>query len=142
MAEDSELSLDRKLGLENGQRAGWVGLPRSLGGLALSHRFARAELVSRARDLTPRPFDLIHIFTTSRAVLEADLDDALTRLDPAGMIWVSWPGPAAKLPTDITEATVRQLVTEGPLVDETFCALDDTWSGLKLVSRKELQKGE
>ncbi len=140
MAGYSSTPLDQKLGLAHGQRAGWVGLPRALGGLALSHRFARAELVQRARDLTPRPFDMIHIFTASRAVLEADLGEALERLSPDGMIWASWPKKASKVPTDVTEDVIRELALAGPLVDVKVCAIDGIWSGLKLVIRKELRE--
>lgn len=141
MAGYSDTPLDRKLGLAHGQRAGWVGLPRNLSGLALSYRFARAELVLRARDLTRRPFDMVHIFTASRAVLEADLDEARERIVPDGMIWVSWPKKAANVPTDLTEDVVRELALAGPLVDVKVCAVDEVWSGLKLVIRKELRAG-
>jgi len=139
MSGYSNTPLDRKLGLENGQRAGWVGLPMTLGSLALSRQFARAELVARARDLTARPFDMIHVFTASRAMLDSDLQAALDRLDPDGMIWVSWPKKAAKVPSDVTEDVVRKIALAGPLVDVKVCAVDDTWSGLKLVIRKELR---
>ena len=62
---------------------------------------------SRARDLTTRPFDMIHVFTASRAVLETDLPEARERLAPDGMIWVSWPKKASKVPTDVTEDVIR-----------------------------------
>ncbi len=139
MAGYSKTPLDKKLGLAHGQRAGWVGLPGHLGGLALSYRFARAELVSRARDLTKRPFDMIHVFTASRAVLETDLAEARERLAPDGMIWVSWPKKASKVPTDVTEDVIREIALAGPLVDVKVCAVDEVWSGLKLVIRKELR---
>ena len=139
MAGYSNTPLDKKLGLTHGQRAGWVGLPKNLSGLALSYRFARAELVTRARDLTARPFDMIHVFTASRAVLETDLAEARDRLDPAGMIWVSWPKKASKVPSDVTEDVIREIALAGPLVDVKVCAVDEVWSGLKLVIRKELR---
>jgi len=141
MAGYSNTPLDKKLGLAHGQRAGWVGLPRNLSGLALSYRFARAELVTRARDLTARPFDMIHVFTASRSVLETDLAEARNRLDPSGMIWVSWPKKASKVPSDVTEDVVRDLALAGPLVDVKVCAVDEVWSGLKLMIRKELREG-
>ena len=139
MAGYSNTPLDKKLGLAHVQRAGWVCMPRDLSGLALSYRFARAELVTRARDLTPRPFDMIHVFTASRAVLETDLGEARERLDPAGMIWVSWPKKASKVPSDVTEDVIREIALAGPLVDVKVCAVDEVWSGLKLVIRKELR---
>ncbi len=140
MAGYANTPLDKKLGLSHGQRAGWVGLPPNLSGLALSYRFARAELVSRARDLTRRPFDMIHVFTASRAVLETDLPEARDRLASDGMIWVSWPKKASKVPSDVTEDVVRELALAGPLVDVKVCAVDEIWSGLKLVIRKELRE--
>ncbi|GKY86166.1 hypothetical protein [Sinisalibacter aestuarii] len=139
MAGYSGKPLADKLGLQHGQRAGWVGLPASLSALPLSRSFARSDLVARCRDLAPGPFDMIHVFTMSRAMLESDLDTALGRLARDGMIWVSWPKKAAKLPTDVTEDVVRGLALEGPLVDVKVCAVDAIWSGLKLVIRTELR---
>ena len=91
MAGYSGTPLPKKLGLADGQRAGWVGLPITLGILALSNRFARSEMVARARELSGRPFDMIHIFTMSRSMLETDLEVARQKIVPDGMIWVSWP---------------------------------------------------
>ena len=141
MAGYSGTPLPKKLGLADGQRAGWVGLPITLGILALSNRFARSEMVARARELSGRPFDMIHIFTMSRSMLETDLEVARQKIVPDGMIWVSWPKKAAKIPTDVTEDVVREIALAGPLVDVKVCAVDDIWSGLKLVIRKELRGG-
>jgi hypothetical protein len=58
-------------------------------------------------------------------------------LDPAGMIWVSWPKKSAKLDTDITEDVIRAVALPMGLVDVKVCAVDETWSGLKLVIRNE-----
>ncbi|RME16827.1 MAG: DUF3052 family protein [Alphaproteobacteria bacterium] len=129
-------SLIEKLGLRNGHRAGWVGLPADLGALPLSRTLRRSDLVLRGRDLSPGPFDYIHIFSVSRAVLADDLAEARARLAPDGMIWVSWPKRAARWPTDITEDGIRALALEGPLVDVKVCAVNDVWSALKLVIRK------
>jgi hypothetical protein len=139
MAGSPGKPLADKLGLADHQRAGWVGLPVSLGFLALSRAFARSELVAHARELSAGPFDMIHLFTLSHAMLEAELPQALERLAPEGMIWVSWPKQAAKLPTDVTGDVVRAEALKGPLVDVKVCLVDDTWSGLKLVIRKELR---
>lgn len=139
MAETPNTSLAKKLGLAHGQRAGWVGLPVSLAALPLSHRFARSELAARARELSPGPFDMIHLFTLSRGVLEVELPQVQARLAADGMIWVSWPKRAAKVPTDVTEDVIRALALTGPLVDVKVCAVDEVWSGLKLVIRKALR---
>jgi hypothetical protein len=59
---------------------------------------------------------------------------------PNGMIWVSWPKKSSKVPTDITEDTIREVALPLGLVDIKVCAVDDVWSGLKLVIRKEKRK--
>jgi hypothetical protein len=61
----------------------------------------------------------------------------LPMLDPVGMVWVSWPKKASKVPTDITEDTIRSVALPMGLVDVKVCAVDDTWSGLKLMIRKD-----
>lgn len=83
--------------------------------------------------------DAAHIFVTERAVLEARLIMLRQRLAPDGQIWVSWPKQASKMPIDITEDTIREVCLPLGLVDTKVCAIDETWSGLKLVIRKELR---
>lgn len=78
-----------------------------------------------------------HIFVKSRAVLEDRLNGLLPLLDRAGFIWISWPKKASKVATDITEDVIRELALPMGLVDVKVCAVDATWSGLKLVIRKE-----
>ena len=79
------------------------------------------------------PFDLIHLFATEAAPLPAALAAARERLVPNGTIWVSWPKQAAKVATDVTEHVVRRDALAAGLVDVKVCAVDATWSGLKLV---------
>ena len=83
--------------------------------------------------------DLVQIFTARRA----QLADALTRyrqtLAPDAIVWVSWPKKSSKVPTDITEDTVREVALPLGFVDVKVCAVDEVWSGLKLVVRKELR---
>ena len=81
--------------------------------------------------------DLIHLFTNSRDELFADLAKCVRLIKQNGSIWVSWYKKAAKLPTDITEDTVREAAFPLGLVDIKVCAVDEKWSGLKLVIRKE-----
>lgn len=83
------------------------------------------------------PIDAAHIFVTDRADLETKLKTLLPLLDRAGMIWVSWPKKASKVPTDITEDVVREVALPMHLVDVKVCSVDDIWSGLKLVIRRE-----
>ena len=85
------------------------------------------------------PLDAAHIFVTRRADLEAHIARLRPALAPAGFIWVSWPKKAARVPTDITEDVIRDIALPTGLVDVKVCAVDETWSGLKLVIRKELR---
>src|SRR5205807_222849 len=81
--------------------------------------------------------DLIHLFTTEASALAAKLTRYLPRIVDNGMIWVSWPKKAAKVPTDVTEDVIRDLALPLGLVDTKVCAVDEVWSGLKLVIRRE-----
>jgi hypothetical protein len=81
--------------------------------------------------------DIIHLFTNSRDELFSKLADLRNVIQQDGMIWVSWYKKAAKLPTEITEDTVRDAALPLGLVDVKVCAVDENWSGLKLVIRRE-----
>ncbi len=81
--------------------------------------------------------DLIHLFTNSRDELFGKLAECVRIIKQNGSIWVSWYKKAAKLPTEITEDTVREAAFPLGLVDVKVCAVDEKWSGLKLVIRKE-----
>ena len=81
--------------------------------------------------------NIIHIFVNQRQQLFEDLARCRKLIDQDGSIWVSWYKKAAKLPTEITEDTIREAAFPLGLVDIKVCAVDDKWSGLKLVIRKE-----
>jgi DUF3052 family protein len=81
--------------------------------------------------------DLIHFFTNSRDELVRGLAKYKNLIKQDGAIWVSWYKKAAKLPTEITEDTVREIALPLGLVDIKVCAVDEKWSGLKLVIRRE-----
>jgi hypothetical protein len=81
--------------------------------------------------------DVIAFFTTRRTELATRLPKLLDTMDRAGAIWVGWPKKASKVATDITEDTVREVALPLGLVDNKVCAIDDTWSGLRLVIRLE-----
>ena len=83
--------------------------------------------------------DLVHVFTTSRGALAKALQSYRKRLNPAAMIWVSWPKKSARLPTDVSEDAVRAIALPLGFVDVKVCAVTDVWSGLKLVVRRELR---
>jgi hypothetical protein len=132
--------LAQKLGLKDGSRALFIDLPAALAGLAASRDFVEASLVTADRVDDARPgYDVIHFFTTTRAVLEALARKLMNLIARDGMIWVSWPKKAARVMTDITEDVIRAVVLPLGLVDVKVCAVDETWSGLKLVIRKELR---
>ena len=83
--------------------------------------------------------DLVHIFVSEKRVLATALRSFRSKLKSTAMLWVSWPKKAAKLPTDITEDTIRQVALPLGYVDIKVCAVTEIWSGLKLVVRKELR---
>jgi proteasome assembly chaperone (PAC2) family protein len=78
---------------------------------------------------------LVHYFTKDIAELERDIEALRQEIFPNGMVWISWPKKASKIPTNITEDSIRQLALASGLVDVKVCAIDDIWSGLKLVVR-------
>jgi hypothetical protein len=81
----------------------------------------------------------VHVFETRREALAKRLAALRRTIKPDGVVWVSWPKKASKVPTTITEDTVRELALPLGFVDVKVCAIDAVWSGLKLVVRKELR---
>jgi hypothetical protein len=79
--------------------------------------------------------DVILAFHTARAELERDMPVLRQRMDKAAGLWIAWPKRAAKLETDLNENVVRELALANRLVDNKVCAIDETWSGLRLVIR-------
>jgi hypothetical protein len=114
--------LPKKLGIKDGSRLLVRGDP---GGL---------DLPARASGATN---DVVLSFHTSRAELERDVPKLLKALDVDGGLWICWPKKASKVPTDITEDTVREVFLPLGLVDNKVCAVSEVWSGLRVVWRKE-----
>ena len=125
--------LPKKLGLKDGQRVVFVGLPESLSHLAESSDFATRKVMSAAGKAFPANLHVIHVFTRDAALLDEMLDLGRKSIVSNGMIWVSWPQKSAKVPTDVTEDVIRAMALQKGLVDVKICAVDETWSGLKLV---------
>jgi len=124
--------LARKLSLKDGMRVWWHGMPETV-----REEIAAEGLVLDHLTKPEARIDAAHIFVTERADLEAKLHQLLPLLDPAGMIWVSWPKKASKRPTEIIEDVIRDICVPMGLVDVKVCAVDATWSGLKLVVRRQ-----
>ena len=124
--------LAKKLSLKDGMRVWWDEMPESV-----RNEIAAEGLQFELLDAPEAPIDVAHIFVTERADLEAKLQKLMPLLGQSGMIWVSWPKKAAKVPTDITEDTIRDVCLPMGLVDVKVCAVDTTWSGLKLVVRRQ-----
>lgn len=131
--------LAKKLGLKDGQNAAFIDLPDSLSWLAQERVFANLELPSSWDALTSKDLDYVHLFTDSAATIDAATPALRTSIRQDGMIWMSWPKKASKVPTDVTEDTIRDRALQDILVDVKVCAVDDVWSGLKLMIRKELR---
>lgn len=127
--------LAKKLSLKDGMRTWWDEMPPSV-----RFEIERAKLKLTHLLWPEAPIDAAHIFVTARADLEADIARLRPNLAPAGFIWVSWPKKASRMPTDITEDVIRAVALPTGLVDVKVCAVDETWSGLKLVIRKELRE--
>ena len=82
---------------------------------------------------------LVHLFTTKKSELAKALKTYRDKLAPDAVVWVSWPKKSSKVPTDITEDTIRDVALPLGWVDIKVCAVTDIWSGLKLVVRKSLR---
>ena len=135
LAGYSGTPLLKKLGYKPGHCALLIGVPDPLREMVDMPDFGWSRMVDGMDDVPddPPPLDVIHFFTKDRAALAAALPILRALLQPAGMIWVSWPKKASKVPTDVTEDVIRDLALSIDLVDVKVCAVDQIWSGLKLV---------
>lgn len=77
--------------------------------------------------------DLIHYFALTTAQLKKDIRQLRQEIEENGMIWVSWYKKSAKIETDLNEDIIREIALHNGLVDVKVCAIDEKWSGLKLV---------
>jgi hypothetical protein len=121
--------LAAKLGIKPGHG---VLLDNAPAGFAIEGLPDEVQLVRRARRT---PYEVVLMFCPDRARLAARLPVLLERTTSAGMIWVAWPKRSSGVPTDLDENGVRELALPLGVVDVKVCAIDATWSGLKLVRR-------
>jgi hypothetical protein len=130
--------LPRKLGIGEGDELALIGAPE---GFADSLLGELQEAVVLHTDLADDAlYDVIVAFVTWRAELEADLDRLRARMAPACGLWIAWPKRASKVPTDMTDQVVRDIALPTGLVDNKVCAIDEIWSALRLVIRRELRQ--
>jgi hypothetical protein len=133
--------LPAKLGLKDGMTAAFIALPSELDDLADAVAFADVDRLADWSEIsgTTLKYDAIHAFTRQRAEIEDRLGDVEAAIKRDGMVWVSWPKKASKVPTDVTEGVVRAEALKRDLVDVKVAAVNEIWSGLKLVIRKDLR---
>ena len=134
MSGYSGTPLPKKLGFKEGQRVSYVNPPANFGELLGE----LPEGVQQASGVRGR-LDLIVFFVTARRVLEQRLAALRRAMEPDAMLWIAWPKKASGVRTDMTEDVVRDVALPTGLVDTKVCAIDETWSGLRLVIRKELR---
>ena len=134
MAGYSGTPLSRKLGIKPGHAVHAIDAPAGyrarLAPLPDGVRFA-----ARVSDSV----DIVHVFVTKASTLATALPRIRKQMRADASVWVSWPKKAAKLQTDVTEDVVRAVALPTGLVDVKVCAVDDVWSGLKLMVRKSLR---
>ena len=125
MAGYSGTPLERKLAIKEGHRVALLHAPP---GFSL-------DLPDGARLTDDATADVVVAFFTEREALESALPSLRARMEPAAGLWIAWPKRSSGVPTDLTEDVVRELALANVLVDNKVCAIDETWSGLRLVIR-------
>jgi hypothetical protein len=128
MAGYSGKSVVQKLGIKPGFRIFVDGAPASYDDI-IGRLPADVTIAPRLE----APLDMAHVFAKQAAVLRKKLPACREAIAPDGMVWVSWPKKSSGVATDVTENVVRDTALSLGLVDVKVCAIDDTWSGLKLV---------
>ena len=134
MAGYSGTPLSRKLGLKPGHAVHTIDAPSS-------YRALLAPLPDDVRFVgrLSSAVDVVHVFVTAASTLASVVPRIRKEMRDDAVVWVSWPKKAAGMKTDVTEDVVRAVALPTGLVDVKVCAVDDVWSGLKLVVRKELR---
>lgn len=135
MAGYSKTPLAQKLGIKTGAKVVVLGAPadyrKLLSPLPQSVSFSERAIAGSA---------FVHLFVSERRTLEKELKRLRKLLADAGVLWVSWPKKSSGVATDITEDVIRDVCLPLGFVDVKVCAVDETWSGLKLMIRRENRK--
>jgi len=130
----SKKPLAEKLGIKESSRIIIINPPGDyLNALEIPRK---VSLASHLRG----PLEFIHFFTKSRKELEGHFRSLKRELHKGGMLWISWPKGSSKVETDLSESVVREIGLKNGLVDIKVCAVDEVWSGLKFVYRREDRK--
>lgn len=137
MAGYSGTPLIKKIGIKSGQGALLLGVPDMIEDIGSFPDYAFCEYAMPDTDW--RRFDYIHVFEKERGALKTIAPVLMANLKLDGMVWISWPKKASKVPTTITEDVLREIFLPIGLVDVKVAAIDDVWSGLKFMIRKELR---
>ncbi|OQW48283.1 MAG: hypothetical protein A4S16_01070 [Proteobacteria bacterium SG_bin6] len=132
MSGYSNRSLADKLGLKPGMRAWFCHMPE-----AIRDSLAQEIATLDVQTAPSAGLEAAHLFVTERATLERQLPQLRHCLAAAGFLWVSWPKRASGVASDVTEDVIRAIALSLDLVDVKVCAVDETWSALKLMIRRE-----
>jgi hypothetical protein len=125
----------KKLGYKDGLAAFLDGAPSGYKELLMLPADVHVKWLSKYSEGN----EFVHVFSTSAVELKAKLRSYRRTMAPNGIVWVSWPKKSSGVATDITENVIRDVGLPAGLVDIKVCAVDETWSGLKLMIRKELR---
>jgi hypothetical protein len=137
MAGYSGTPLPRKLGIKVGHRLALVGAPADFDA-TLGELPEAVEVRRRLRGSV----DVAVFFTKRRAELQRRFEALSRAIEVDGGLWVAWPKRASGVATDVTEDVVREVALPAGLVDNKVCAIDEVWSGLRVVWRRELRAAE
>jgi hypothetical protein len=126
--------LPQKLGIKENHKVVVLGAPTTFA-TTLGTLPTGAAVVTKLAG--KQPLDVAIVFITKRAELAAAIDRIRPRMAPAAGLWIAWPKKSSGVATDMTEQTIRDVALPTGLVDNKVCAIDETWSGLRLVIRRE-----
>ncbi|WP_262693298.1 DUF3052 domain-containing protein [Kordiimonas aquimaris] len=132
MAGYSGTPLIKKLGIKDGMRVHFINAPTHLPKLL-------GPLPTCVTEASKSNIDFTHAFFYERDVFASTIHTMINAMARDGMVWISWPKKASKVPTTMTEGVIREIALPLGLVDVKVCAVDDVWSGLKLMIRKGLR---
>jgi hypothetical protein len=131
--------LPQKLGIKEGHLVGILGAPSGfdLGALPTGTRVAKRLTTGTSGKVL---FDVLVVFVKKQTDLVAQLGTCRPRMQQDAGLWIAWPKKSSGVATDIVEDTIRHFALPTGLVDNKVCAIDETWSGLRLVIRREHRK--